>query len=195
MIWLEQLTGPPAQGEVYRLVEQLKKGPWEERKAALAKLIISGAEEELTGCLGSEDPLTNELATAGLWECWLNEEGAAGREAIDFGIDLMEQGLFQPAEQVFRELGREYPAWAEPVNKRALILYARGKHQQSFQLCQWVVEVKPHHFGAWHGLALAAVELRYWREALEAAEEGLRLQPRFNDNREIIRLAKSKLRR
>jgi tetratricopeptide (TPR) repeat protein len=95
---------------------------------------------------------------------------------------------------VFADLGRQFPGWAEAINKQATVLYMRDLADDSYDLCELVLEMKPHHFGAWHGLALCAVRLRDWETALAAGKEALRLQPHSGANREIIRLARKKLR-
>jgi hypothetical protein len=53
--------------------------------------------------------------------------------------------------------------------------------------------MKPHHFGAWSGMALCAVQLEYWHTALDAAKRALSPQSGAAVNLETIRLAKSKL--
>jgi tetratricopeptide (TPR) repeat protein len=176
------------------LVKLLRKGSSDEKREALANLIAREAEDELAACLVSPDASVSELAAAGLWECWLNEEGPEARAVIERGIDLMKAGEFSFAEKIFDDLARLFPGWAEPINKQATVLYLRGEAEDSYELCELVIEMKPHHFGAWHGLALCAVRLRDWDAALAAAIEALRLQPHSGANREIIRLAKSKLR-
>ncbi len=184
---------PPAQHEIADLVEQIQIGPWEDRKVSLAKLISFDAEEELTACLTSADPLTAQLAAAGLWECWANEEGPEARHILDWAIDILRDGQLYSAERILRELSDQFPGWAEPVHKRAEIFSVLSCHRHSFDLTQWVVEVKPNHFAAWHNLALCAVQLQDWEMALSAAEESLRIHPRYNPNanREIIRAAKA----
>lgn len=193
--FVKQLGFPPAQHDIAGLVEQLQSSPWDERKLALAKLISFDAEEELTDCLTSSDPRTCQLAAAGLWECWLNEQGPEPRHIMDWAIDLLEDGQLESAEQVFRDLSAQYPGWAEPVHKRAAILCLRGSYRLSYELSEWVVEVKPNHFAAWHNLALCALHLEDWEMAYSAAEESLRINPRYNPNinREIIRTAKARL--
>jgi len=175
------------------LIRMLETGGRPQKERALLELIIIGAEYELTDCLNSPDPVTAELATAGVWECWLNEEGPEAREKIDDAIAVMESGNFADAERMFLGLSREYPGWAEPRNKHATILYRRNRPTASFDLCELVVEMKPIHFGAWHGMALCAVKLHDWRAAIEAAQEALRIQPQAKANREIILFARSKL--
>jgi tetratricopeptide (TPR) repeat protein len=176
------------------LLKFLHEGRASERREAIGQLVVREAENELVACLASPDVTVSELATAGLWECWLNEEGPDARAVIEQGIDLMHAGEFPAAEDVFADLGRMFPGWAEPVNKQATVLYMRGHAEDSYDLCELVLEMKPHHFGAWHGLALCAVRLDDWETALMAAKEALHLQPHSGANREIIRLVKCKLR-
>ena len=164
-----------------------------EKQRALLELIIAGAEQELTDCLASSDLFTAQLATAGLWECWLNEEGPEAREQIEEAISLMESGNLVDAERMFHSLSRQFPGWAEPINKHATLLFRKNHHAASMELCELVVDMKPNHFGAWHGMALCAIKLHDWRTAIEAAQEALRIQPRAGANREIILFARSKL--
>ena len=194
----EQFIPPPTQsrsdrGSVPDLVRRLKTGDRADKEVALLQLIVIGAEHELMDCLSASDPLTAALAAAGVWECWLNEEGPDARTAIDQAIGLMEGGNYADAERQFISLGRQFPGWAEPINKQATILYIRGKPRRSLDLCDLVVEMKPRHFGAWHGMALCAVKLHHWRRAIEAAREALQIQPQAKANREIILFARSKL--
>ena len=183
----------PVQDCVPDLIRVLKTGDRSSKEVALLKLIIAGAEHELTDCLAFPDAETASLATAGIWECWLNEEGPDARTAIDLAINLMERGNFADAEKQFISLSRQFPGWAEPINKHATILYLRGRPTRSIELCELVVEMKPRHFGAWHGMALCAVKLHHWRTAIEAAREALQIQPQAKANREIIIFARSKI--
>jgi hypothetical protein len=176
------------------LVKVLRQGSASEKREAVAHLIAHQAEDELTSCLPSPDAEVSELAAAGLWECWLSEEGADARAVMERGIDFMKTGEFAVAEEVFADLGRLFPGWAEPINKQATVSYMRGDAADSYDLCELVLEMKPHHFGAWHGLALCAVRLRHWEIALQAAKEALHLQPHSGANREIILLVKRRLR-
>jgi tetratricopeptide (TPR) repeat protein len=180
--------------QVSKMVALLQQGDPSERQRALVKLIEATAERELSDCLRSPDALVVQLATSGLWECWLNEKGAAARQAMDEGIELMNAGHLAAAEKIFLALIKQYPDWAEAINKEATLLYMRGDATESIQLCTKVVALKPDHFGAWNGMALCAVRLEDWRTALFAAKKALRIQPTAESNKEIIQLAEAKLR-
>jgi len=198
MIRLNDEFIPPARGdgsvdEISGLVALLQQGDVAERKGALAKLIEMKAEKELTNCLCSQDPLTTQLATAGLWECWLNEQGTAARQIMDEGIELMNTGHLDAASEIFQALMKKYPDWAEAINKQATLLYLSDTPAESMEFCAKVVALKPDHFGAWNGMALCAVQLEDWRTALFAARKALSIQPTAESNQDIIKLARTKL--
>ena len=171
----------------------LKQGDPAEQLRALARLIATDAQEELTDCLRCTDPAVVQLATAGLWECWLNERGESARQMMEEGIELMGAGHFASSAKIFLTLVQRYPDWAEALNKQATLLYLRGEAAASLELCKKVVTLKPNHFGAWNGMALCAVELEDWQGALAAAGNALRIQPGAESNLEIVRLARRKL--
>lgn len=188
-----QKRNDSAAADVQALTRLLQNGRPAEKQQALLKLIAAGAEAALANCLGPGDPITLQFAAEGLWECWLNERGPHARRRMEDGIRLMEAGDLTEAEAIFQSLIQEYPDWAEALNKLATALYLRGRAKESLELCRRVVEKKPHHFGAWNGMALCAVQLEDWNEAVAAASKALRLQPHAVANREIIKLGKAKL--
>ena len=187
---------PPEDGgedELRRLRQALETGAPMDREIAVRRLVELRAETVLVECLRSSSGLAVQLATAGLWECWLNEEGPAARRRIDEGIRRMDSGDLDGALEVFVKLIREFPRWAEAHNKRATALYLLGSARLSYKACQIVVELKPNHFGAWNGLALCAAQLEKWRAALDAAQRALALQPGGQANLDLIALARQKL--
>lgn len=186
---------PPADdgNNVEKLKVVLETGSLPEQHAALEKLVSLRAESTLVACLASQNPLTVSLATSGLWECWLNEQGAAARREINKGIAKMESGEVTKAIEVFARLIEKYPHWAEAYNKQATALYLLGNPRLSLKLCQTAVDLKPHHFGAWNGMALCAAKLEKWKVALDAARKALSIQPTAQANLDIIQLAQAQL--
>lgn len=177
-----------------RLKHALLEGSQADRKRALMRLIELGDEKTLTEVLCSENLFAAQLATAGLWECWLNEFGPPAREVIDKGIACMNGGDLTDALAIFQKLADQYPAWAEALNKQATVYYLLGNARHSLRLCKAVVKLKPHHFGAWNGMALCAAQLEKWQVALDAARKALSLQPTALANHDLIQLAETKLR-
>ena len=188
-----EATASGDEDPIRRLVRLLQEGRPSERQRAVRQLIRKRAEEALLECLKCPDSLAVSLATSGLWECWLNERGRHARSEIDRGIGLMESAEYTAAEEVFLNLMAEYPDWAEAKNKQATLLYLRGQPAVSLALCREVLRLKPHHFGAWNGVALCAAQLERWDVVLESAQEDLKLQPYSDANRHLVRLAQEKL--
>jgi tetratricopeptide (TPR) repeat protein len=176
----------PQSVDVAYWCEQVAHGPKKDREAALQHLIQAKAEPALIDLLASQDPLTVELATRGLWDCWMGEEGDDSREVLASGVKAMQSGAHEHAEIVFRELVRCHPAWAEPLNKLATLYYMKGAFAESLDLCRKVVSLKPHHFGAWSRLAMCATTLERWADALDAVREAIRLQPHSAANQKIL---------
>lgn len=183
----------PEEHEAAQLRQVLEAGLPADQHRALARLVSLGAESTLLECLSSSNPVAVELATGGLWECWLNEQGPVARREIDRGIRKMESGNLEAALEIFSRLTAKYPGWAEAYNKQATVFYLLGNARLSYQVCQKVVELKPAHFGAWNGMALCAAQLEKWRAALDAARQALRLMPGAPGNHDLIRLAQQKL--
>lgn len=172
--------------DIARWCEQLTQGPKKDREEALKRLVNARAEQALVDLLASPDPSTVELATRGLWDCWMGEGGDGNRWALEAGIEAMQSGALEQAELVFRELAHAHAEWAEPVNKLATVLYMKGDFTESLRLCRQVVAMKRHHFGAWSGMAMCAVALELWTDALAAVREAIRLQPHSSANRTIL---------
>ena len=186
--------GDDSNSELARLKGLLLKGLPMERQSALRRLVELGAEEVLVELLSSKNLIAAQLATTGLWECWLNEQGPKARKEIDKGIRCMGDRQLEDALAIFAKLVVKYPDWAEAHNKQATVFYLLGNARYSLRIFEVVVRLKPHHFGAWNGMALCAAQLQKWEVALDAARNALRLQPSALANHDLIQLAEAKLR-
>jgi len=190
----ELSSGPDdRERQIARLKRLLETGTSPQQRAALGRLIELRAEPALADCLTSQNPAAVRLATGGLWECWLNEQGPAARREIERGIKHMNEGRLEAAIKTFVKLVKKYPRWAEAHNKQATALYLLGNARLSYKVCQLVVELKPHHFGAWSGMAMCAAQLGKWQVALDAARKALSLQPSAQANLDLIQLAQARL--
>ena len=175
------------------LCTTLETGTTQQRLGALRRLIETHAEGALAHCLASADPAVVQLATAGLWECWLDEGGPEARRQMEAGIEEMGVNDLAAAAGTFRALMAKHPDWAEATNKLATVLYLQGRPEESIAYCRQVVALKPDHFGAWNGMAVCAIQIEDWALALHAVEESLRLQPHSRANQQLLQLVQSRL--
>jgi tetratricopeptide (TPR) repeat protein len=185
--FLHPQSRPATSEAIDRWSEIMQTGEPSEQKVALQSLILAGAEDALARLLRSANPTAAQLATTGLWECWFNERGLKARKLLESGSDALGRNDLDEAETTFGEVMKRYPGWTEAINKYATTLFMKGQAERSLELANYVVIVKPHHFGAWNGLAMAAVQLERWETAHEAVIQALELQPRSELNRELLR--------
>jgi len=69
------------------------------------------------------------------------------------------------------------PNFAEGWNKRATALYLLGRYDDSIKDIAKVLELEPRHFGALSGLGLCNAQLDKEKEALDAFEKALAINP------------------
>jgi tetratricopeptide (TPR) repeat protein len=189
--WLDR-TNPPGgiassfSPEIRHELRLLLHGDEQEQLSAQQRLVVLGAEFAFVECLKSPNPTVAFLGEDGLRECWKNEEGAAARLELDEGMRLLDRGRLEEGEIKLRQLVAAYPRWAEALNQHAIALYLLGEFEQSIDLCEIVVLLKPHHMGAWQGLALNAAALRDWDSIERAGRAMERIQP-SQDHSERLR--------
>ena len=184
-----ELGSSSPEDPVEKWIRFLESGAPSERQKALRQLVRLRAELRLVACLRHPDPLTVALATNGLWDCWLNEKGRNAKKRITAGVAHMEAGEFDAAAELFLGLMADFPDWAEAINKQATLHYLRGQPALSQTLCEQVVRMKPHHFGAWSGLGLCAAQLNQWERVRDAAQKSLELIPSSDSSRHLLAIA------
>lgn len=158
-----------------------------ERTGSPKRVVVSEREQRLLDELQSDDEDVRSQATVCLWELWFDAAGPAARAQLDRGSFLMSAGALKAALEVFDELVREHPEFAEGHNKRATALYLMRRYDESVRACKRTLELNPIHFGAWHGLGLNYLELEELKAAEGAFREALELQPHADPLRELVR--------
>lgn len=134
-------TNSPADGEVFA-EELLLSGT---RRRSLE------TEIRLVADLASEDPSD---AILGLWRLWFMERGSKNDKRLREVDACIGDGRWDRAESLAGSLCYEHPEWAEPVNRLATLKYLQGKYEDSAELCETVIDLKPHHFGALSGIVM-----------------------------------------
>ncbi|KAH8066152.1 hypothetical protein JL722_566 [Aureococcus anophagefferens] len=98
-----------------------------------------------------------------LWSLWFSERGAKNKEALE-EIDLMigsGEACWEDASQAAAELVEVHPDWPEPLNRLATLKYLTGDFAESVELCERVLALKPHHFGALSGICMCREASNY----------------------------------
>lgn len=137
-------------------------------------------------------------AISDLWALWIAEKGPTAATLLLRSEQLMHVESYDEAESILWSIIRQYGIqWAEPINRLATLKYMQGSYEESKQLCEIVLSIKPWHFGVLRGIVLIctasndASGARLWsekccpnfigerrsqwvRQAIEAATQRLR---------------------
>ena len=93
------------------------------------------------------------------------------------GISGLNDADYNQAYEAFSRVVRLAPNFAEGWNKRATTLYLMGRFAQSVQDIEKTLALEPRHFGALSGLGMCEVQLNKDKEALDAFQKALSLDP------------------
>lgn len=141
----------------------------------------------LAAQLKDPDPMVNEMAEHALWSVWFR--GGATPQANDElarGAQALERQAYACAIKHFDRAIEMSPEFAEAYNQRAIALYLMEKYEESVKFCERAVELMPCHFGALAGLGHCYAHMNKPREAIDAYEKALEVNPRLECIRQTI---------
>ena len=127
--------------------------------------------------LRDESGLVRSYAEQGLWLLW-SRSGDAGIHALMArGGEEMHAGRLEEAIQLFSEVIKTKPDFAEGWNKRATAYYLNADFQRSLADCDEVLKRNPQHFGALSGAGLIHYALENYELALVWFRRALEVNP------------------
>jgi tetratricopeptide (TPR) repeat protein len=156
------------------------------RQAATLGLGLIGTNESvpfLVKKLHDSDSITRRFAHDSLWEVWFRE---AGEEPCRRLREALQLDDFQQGMAALDDIVREFPAFAEALNQRAILLYRRGDFNRSAADCELVLRLNPHHFGAASGMGQCYLRLKKPKAALRAFRQALEINPDLETVREAV---------
>lgn len=147
---------------------------------------MESAVERLLTDLKDDDEAVRDRATEDLWHRWFHEKGLMGLDVLQQSQRLIDSEEFESAELVLSDLIADLPDFAEAWNRRATLRYMQSRYRQSLYDCRVVVRLVPYHFGALHGMGLCHAALGDFREAIQAFNRALEIQPHAQVNRVLM---------
>jgi tetratricopeptide (TPR) repeat protein len=127
--------------------------------------------------LRDESGLVRSYAEQGLWLLW-SRSGDAGIDALMAkGGEAMQSGRLDEAIQVFSQVIKTKPDFAEGWNKRATAYYLAADYQRSLADCDEVLKRNPKHFGALSGAGQIHYALENYELALAWFRRALEVNP------------------
>jgi tetratricopeptide (TPR) repeat protein len=110
---------------------------------------------------------------------------------LNRGTKAMGDGDYPTALQLFTSVVELDPKFSEGWNKRATLFFLMGALDRSLADVDKTLALEPRHFGALAGLGMINTQLGKDREALDAFEKAVLVNPHLESvNPEISRLKK-----
>ncbi len=178
---------------------------FESRAAALAALEDTDASIRLGGVvyfgrnglaadgpllvkrLADGNPVVRETAGQAVWLAWSRSGDAKTDQLLHDGVAEMNAGRHPQAIQIFSEVIKRDPEFAEGWNKRATAYYLAGDMRKSLADCDEVMKRNPQHFGALSGYGQIYVRLNEYEKAIDYFRRALAVNPNLTDLETVIR--------
>ena len=114
---------------------------------------------------------------------------------LDEGSRLVQDQRLDKAIEVFTEVIKLDPNWAEAWNKRATVLYMIGDYQESQNDIDKVLNLEKRHFGALAGQGLVNIKLKNYEKAIESYEKAQQIYPAMQSPKIMIKQIKELINR
>lgn len=128
-----------------------------------------------------------------IWRIWTSSGNMKIDTLMAEGIVAMAREKYDRARNVFDEITRRAPDYAEGWNKRATLNFLTGDFTASVADVEHTLMLEPRHFGALSGLGLISLAIGEDERALEAFEAALFIHPRMTGATDQIRDLRQKL--
>ena len=140
-----------------------------------------------------DDPRAVKLLETAIWGVWMQ----SGSDTVDLlltrGTQAMGAGDYPTALQLFTSITELDPNFAEGWNKRATLFYLMGAYDRSASDVEKTLALEPRHFGALSGLGMINMQLGKEKEALDAFEKALAVNPHMDSVKSEVSRLKKKL--
>lgn len=118
---------------------------------------------------------TSDEALFDIWNLWYSERGVTAQRMLRETDELLgDPNTWDECEAKLLGLIKTHGIFfVEPVNRLATLYFLKGKFQDSYKLCQIVLQLKPWHFGALSGIVQVCMRKGDLNGARLWAEKGM----------------------
>ena len=103
------------------------------------------------------------------------------------GSEAVNDNQLNKAINIFTEVIKLDPYWAEAWNKRATVLYLVGQYKESQNDIDKVLELEKRHFGALAGQGLVNIQLKNYEKAILSYEKAQKIYPAMKSPKIMIK--------
>jgi len=132
---------------------------------------------------------TANLIEQEIWAVWhKHPKNINLTNKLELGSELMYQGDFKYALQIFTNIIKTDPSWSEAWNKRATLLFLMKEYQRSLDDIDKVLAIEPRHFGALSGRAQIFIKFEEYQKAIKDLKRAKKIHPLIISNSLISEL-------
>lgn len=121
-----------------------------------------------------------------IWVMWTGHADAAAAQRMERAVAALAKRQHDVAETHLTRLTEDHPDYAEAWNKRATLLFALKRDDESVADIERTLALEPRHFGAICGFAQICLRAGDRAGALAAFETALAINPHMADVRKAV---------
>jgi tetratricopeptide (TPR) repeat protein len=138
-----------------------------------------------------DSPNQATLIEKKIWKVWnKHPKNDKLTNKLKFGRELMSEGSYNYALQIFTNIIRTDPLWSEAWNARATLFFYMNNYKESLKDIDKVLDLEPRHFGALSGRAQILIKLEQYGKAINDLREIKKIHPSITEDRLIEKLEK-----
>jgi tetratricopeptide (TPR) repeat protein len=137
--------------------------------------------------LADQSPMVREVAGQAVWLAWSRSGDAETDRLLQSGTAEMGADRHERAIEIFSDVIRRKPGFAEGWNKRATAYFLAGEMRESLADCGEVMKRNPQHFGALSGYGQIYVHLEEYDKAIAYFRRAVAVNPNLTNLEQVIR--------
>ena len=137
--------------------------------------------------LADQSPTVREVAGQAVWLAWSRSGDAETDRLLQSGTAEMGADRHERAIEIFSDVIRRKPGFAEGWNKRATAYFLAGEMRKSLADCDEVMKRNPQHFGALSGYGQIYVHLEEYDKAIAYFRRAVSVNPNLTNLEQVIR--------
>ena len=129
-----------------------------------------------------------------IWRIWNQNEEKEINRLMQVGMQAMQEENYDQALEIFNQVIKQAPTFAEGWNKRAIVYYLKGDYEASIEDITRTLSLEPRHFGALSGLGIIYFDQGKYHKSLGAFQEALKANPHLKGARQNVEVIQQYLR-
>jgi len=128
-----------------------------------------------------------------IWSLWLEADDQSIDDLMAQGMNEVSNGNLPRGRDIFEEITKRSPNYAEGWNKLATVNYMMGDIDASLENIAETLKREPRHFGSISGRGLCYLKQRRWQSALIEFKAALDVHPWLLDAKRNLKLLEENL--